>query len=81
MCSAHSVPLLIMFPFFPRPLTIDPAGRTVLRRLDSGILVGTSPATSVDTASDTGIAGDEGTMGNMDLSALGENFGHTCPGL
>ena len=28
VCSAHSVPLLIMFPFFPRPLTIDPAGRT-----------------------------------------------------
>ena len=49
----------------------------MLRRLDSGILVGTSPATSVDAASGTGITGDEGTMGNMGLSALGENFGHT----
>ena len=49
----------------------------MLRRLDSGILVGTSPATSVDTASGTGIAGDESMMGTMDLSALGESFGHT----
>ena len=49
----------------------------MLRRLDSGILDGTLPATTVDTASGTGIAGDEGTMGNVDLSALGENFGHT----
>ena len=33
--------------------------------------------TSVDTASGTGIPGDESTMGNTDLSALGENFEHT----
>ena len=49
----------------------------MLRRLDSGILVGTSPATPVDTASGTGIAGDESTMGTMDLTALGESLGHT----
>ena len=49
----------------------------VLCRLDSGILVGTSPATSVNTASATGIARDESTMGTLDLSALGESFGHT----
>ena len=43
-------------------------------------MVGTQPATSLDTAFGTGIAGDDGTMGDMDLSALGENFGHTCSG-
>ena len=53
----------------------------MLCRLDGGTVVGTQPATLVDTASGTGIAGGEGTMGNMDLSALGENFGHTCLGL
>ena len=76
-CVVFTVsPCLIIFLLFFSPLTIDPAGRAVpagpigglLRRLDSGILGGTSPATSVDTASGTGIAGDEGTMGNMGRS-------------
>ena len=49
----------------------------MLRRLDSGILVGTPLATPVDTASGTGIPGDESSMRNVDLSPLGENFEHT----
>ena len=85
-CVVFTVsPCLIIFPPFFCPLIIDPAGRAVpagpiggvLCRLDGGILVGTSPATPVDTASGMGIAGDESTMGTMDLSALGESFGHT----
>ena len=49
----------------------------MLRRLDSGILVGTRPAVSVDTAPGTGIPRIESTMGTLNLSALGESFGHT----
>ena len=81
MKSVHSVPLFNnIFPFFC-PLIIDPAGRAVpgcvLCRLDGGILGGTSPATTMDTASATGDARDESTIGTLDLSALGESFGHT----
>ena len=48
--------------------------------LDGGILVGTSPATSVDTAScfSTGIGCNvelhASTTGTLDLSVLGESF-------
>ena len=49
----------------------------MLRRLDSGILVGTQHATSVHTSSATGIARNESTTGTQDFSALGESFGQT----
>ena len=49
----------------------------MLRRWDSGILVGTRPAMSVDTSPGTAIPRNESTMGTLDLSALGESFGHT----
>ena len=85
VCSVLSVPLFNNISPFFRPLIIDPAGRTVpagsiwgvLRRLDSGILVGTQPAMPVVTAPGTGISGDVHTTGMQDVSALGESFGQT----
>ena len=70
-------------------MIIDPAGRAVpagpiggvLCRLDNGILDGTLPATTVDTARATGIGRDvhlhANATGNPDVSVLGESFGHT----
>ena len=53
----------------------------MLCRLDSGILDGTLPATSVDTAPVTGIGREvflhASATGTSDVSVLGDGFGHT----
>ena len=89
MCSVHSVPLFNNISPFFCPLIIDPAGRAVpagpiggvLCRLDGGILDGTLPATTVDTARSTGIGRDvqlhASATRTLDLSVLGESFGLT----
>ena len=49
----------------------------MLRRLDSGILVGTQPALPVVTAPGTGFSGDVHSTGTQDFSALCQSFGQT----